>query len=370
MKIPMPCTTISNESVKSVLDSFPRFPLAHLPTPLEPLPTLSAQLGINLLVKRDDQTGLAMGGNKVRKLEFVLADALAQGADCIITWAGVQSNWCRQLAAAARKCGIQPILVLFKRPGLPMEVDGNVLLDQIYGAEIHLRDLGVRDIMQFESVRECVEEVAEEKRKMGRRPYIAPIGGSLTEGSMVQPLGALGYVNAALELLEQARNRNLRIDSIVLATGSGGMHAGLLVGAKLLSPNLRVVGISVSESREQMQKLVAQIAKRTLEEFEAVSGNSILLTADDIQVFDYVRAGYGIIDAAIVDAMRLTASAEGLLLDPVYTGKAMIALLDLCRQGYFHRGENVVFLHTGGAPAIFAYRDAILKHLQEGMTHS
>lgn len=356
------------ESVKKIVGSFPRISLAHLPTPLEAMPALSAKLDLNLWVKRDDQTGVAMGGNKIRKLEFVLADALAQHADCIITWGGVQSNWCRQLAAAARKCGIHPVLLLFKRPGLPDEVNGNVLLDHLYGAEIHVRDLDGGNIMQMESVRGRVEHLVATAKKQGRKPYVVPIGGSLVEGSMTHPLGALSYVNAAVELLEQARQCNLRIDSVVFATGSGSMHAGLVVGAKLLSPDLRVVGISVSEPSHVMRSLVTGIARQTLAEFERVSPNSLGISTDETRVFDCVRLGYGVIDREIVDAMRLTAQSEGLLLDPVYTGKAMIALFDLRRNGYFHPQENVVFLHTGGAPTIFVYQDAILKHLQNQET--
>src|SRR6185437_9038609 len=308
--------------------------------------------------------GLAMGGNKVRKLEYVLGDALAKNSDCIVTWAGMQSNWCRQLAAAARKCRIKPVLVLFRRPGLPSQMDGNLLLDRIYGAEIHVRDLGDRSMMKLYGIRECIEEVADQQRKAGHRPYIAHIGGSAIEGSMSRPLGAIGYMSATLELLQQAERECVQVDSIVLATGSGSMQAGLLVATKLLCPTVRVVGISVSESAEEMTHLVGSIADQTLAEVRKHIPVQAVLGEEDFQVFDYVRRGYGALDAGIMSTVQLLAETEGLLLDPVYTGKAMLALLDLRRDGYFRSGETVVFLHTGGFPAIFAYRDDMIKYLQ------
>jgi 1-aminocyclopropane-1-carboxylate deaminase/D-cysteine desulfhydrase-like pyridoxal-dependent ACC family enzyme len=303
-----------------------------------------------------------MGGNKVRKLEFVLADALAQGSDCIVTWAGMQSNWCRQLAAAARKCGIKPVLLLFRRPGLPSDIDGNLLLDRLYGAEIHIRDLGDRSMMRLDAIRECIEEIADQQRSIGLRPYIAPIGASALEGSMSRPLGSIGYVSAAIELAEQAECHGLSIDSVVLATGSGSMQAGLTLGAKLLFPQARIIGVTVSETVDEMTHLVETIAEQTLAEFRQKSLH-LEITRSDIHVFDYVRKGYGVLDGKIMNAIQLTAESEGLLLDPVYTGKSMLAILDLCREGYFRGGENVVFLHTGGLPAVFAYGEAMLKQL-------
>ena len=353
----------NSELLKSVIAGFARCPLADLPTPFAPMPALSSKLGINLFVKRDDQTGLAMGGNKVRKLEFVLADAIAQGSDCMVTWAGMQSNWCRQLAAAARKCGIKPVLVLFRRPGLPSHIDGNLLLDRLYGAEIHIRDLGERSMMRLDAIRECIEEIADQQRSMGLTPYIAPIGASALEGSMSRPLGSIGYVSAAMELAEQAERDGVGIDSIVLPTGSGSMQAGLVLGAKLLFPRARIVGITVSESAGEMTHLVKTIAEQTLAEFHQKSLH-LEISKSDIHVFDYVRQGYGVLDGKILSTIQLTAESEGILLDPVYTGKSMLAILDLCREGYFRRGENVVFLHTGGLPAIFAYGEAMLKQLE------
>jgi L-cysteate sulfo-lyase len=355
--------SFSRNAVTKTIREYPRCSLAHLPTPLEPMKTLSNIAGVNLFVKRDDQTGLAFGGNKVRKLEYLMVDVLAQQADCIITWAGVQSNWCRQVAAAASKVGILPVLLLFKRAGLPGECDGNLLLDLLFGAEIHLRDLDAgRRMMELDGVRDLVEEIAEIHRKAGRKPYIAPIGASLSEGSMHKPLGAIGYVNATLELLEQAEDLGFKIDTIVLATGSGSMQAGLLVGAKLLAPGLKVVGISVSEDVETMSRYVKTISQQTLNELAPAAG--IEIEKEDIVVIEqYIGEGYGILDRDTASTMRLVAQSEGILLDPVYTGKGLFGLLDLARNGYFKPGSCVVFIHSGGTPAIFPYRDCIMKHL-------
>ncbi len=354
---------VSRDAVLRTLREYPRCALAHLPTPFETLGALSKAAGVNLFIKRDDQTGLGFGGNKVRKLEYLFADILAKRADCVITWAGVQSNWCRQLAAAARKMGVLPVLLLFKRPGLPSDYDGNLLLDCLFGADIHLRELGpTRKMMELDGVRDLVEGVAETYRQAGRTPYIAPIGASLLEGSMQKPLGAIGYVNAFVELLEQAAAARQKIDSIVFATGSGSMQAGLLVGARLFAPEVKVVGVSVSEDVETMKGYVDAIARQTLQEL--VPGDRIVIDPDDIIVLpQYMGKGYGILDQNTASVMRLTAQTEGILLDPVYTGRAMMGLLDLAQNGYFRAGENVVFLHSGGTPAIFPYREGIMKHL-------
>src|SRR5579864_2289368 len=249
----MPIEPKIRESIQTFLDSLPRRRIANLPTPLERLEKLSAALGVNLLIKRDDLTGLAFGGNKARKLDFLMADVLEQGARSVITWAGIQSNWCRQLAAACCSLGIRPVLLLFKRRGLPSELDGNLLLDLIYDAEIHVVELDPsRKMMEFGGVSDLILDLADREMRAGRKPYIAPIGASLTEGSMVRPLGALAYLSAFLEILCQAEILGTRVDALVFATGSGSTHAGLLAGAQLLSPRTRIVGISVSESREDM----------------------------------------------------------------------------------------------------------------------
>jgi D-cysteine desulfhydrase family pyridoxal phosphate-dependent enzyme len=356
--------TISRESLKQMLDAFPKVSLAHLPTPLNRLSRLSRKLGgINAYIKREDLTGLAFGGNKARKLDFIMADVLAQKANSFITWAGIQSNWCRQAIAAARMVGVKPIVILFKRPMLPSVCDGNLLLDVILGAEIRTIELEKgKSFMELRQVEGIVESLAEEERKLGNRPYIAPIGGSLLEGSMLKPWGAISYVQALVELLDQADEEDVTIDYVVHATGSGSTQAGLIVGAHLVAPELRVVGISVSEDCETMRRYLRSIASRTLDEF--VPQTSV--DENELIVFDeYIKGGYGILDQGTTRAIQLVAETEGILLDPVYTGKAMAGLLDLVNRGYFKPHSNIVFLHTGGTPALFPYRETIVSHLEE-----
>jgi len=323
---------------------------------------LSRKLGgVNLYIKRDDQTGLAFGGNKARKLDFIMADVLAQKCDSIITWAGVQSNWCRQTVAAARKVGVKPVLILFKRPNLPADADGNLFINLLFDAEIKIVEVeSGKNIMVLDEVSDIIEEAAEEERRKGNNPYIAPIGGSMLEGSMTRPLGAISFVNAFLEILEQTAKLGSKPDYIVLATGSGSTQAGLMVGAQLVSPQTKVVGISVSDNKATMDHCVETIAEETLKEFGTSSTN----LAESVIVFDdYVKDGYGILNEETARALRLVGETEGILLDPVYTGRAMVGLVDLIEKGYFKKGDNIVFLHTGGTPALFPYREKILNYL-------
>ncbi len=355
--------------VRAQLDAIPRISLCHLPTPLEKLENLSRRLGLSVYIKRDDETGLAMGGNKSRKLEFIIADALAQGAKSIVTWAGMQSNWCRQTAAAARRVGIQPFLILFKRPGLPAVQDGNFLLDEICGADVTIVGLPKgAPIGELEKVHQFVDPVVRRARKEGKKPYIAPIGGSLAEGSMKRPCGAFGYVNAMLEMSEQADQTHLTFDYLVCATGSGGTHAGLLAGKRLLALDTKVVGISVSDPHDEIASMVAKIATQTVRDLSGSNGNAAILPEEVVALDAYIGKGYGILDQHIVEAIGTVAQEDGILLDPVYTGKAMAGFLDLARSGYFERGKNVVFVHTGGTPALFPYREEILEYLRHGRT--
>jgi len=331
---------------------FRRQPIAFLPTPLERLKALGAEIGhANLLIKRDDQTGLATGGNKTRKLEFIIADALQKKADTIVTSAGVQSNWCRQTAAAARMVGMKPVLVLSKRDESPVTYDGNLLLDILFEAEVR--------IIEPRADRAAVTAgIADELRKNGRNPYLVSVGGSMPGDSMQQPLGAIGYVQAFIELHEQAARIGTGLDAVVLATGSGGTQAGLEVGARAVSPKTRIVGISVSGGRQSAQKLVAEISNATA----AALDLKFRFSPEEIVVFDeYVGEGYGKLHQSAADAIRLAAVREGILLDPVYTGKAMAGLVDLVRKGYFRKNETIAFMHTGGAPGIFGYRLDLLK---------
>ena len=337
----------------------PRVSLCHLPTPLERLPGLSRHTGLDLWVKRDDLTGLAFGGNKSRKLEFVLADALAQGCDTLLTWAGVQSNWCRQTAAAARKCGLQPVLLLCRRPRLPAEVDGNYLLDDLLGAKIHVRDIEPgRDMLSAASMGGLLDEIRQGEEARGHHVYTAPIGASRTEGSMHAPLGSLAFALAAHELLEQAKGLDLRLDHVVMATSSGSMQAGLVAGLALADPAVRLTGVTVGKDESGLAPVVADLAAEAC----AYLGAPPLEPGRIVIRTEFGGEGYGQLDARTVRAIRLAAESDGLLLDPVYTGKAMAGLLDLAAQGYFARGERVVFLHTGGLPALFPYR----AQLQEG----
>ena len=350
-------------ALDSVLSRFPRCVLASLPTPLEQMSNLSSKLGIDLWIKRDDLTGLAFGGNKSRKLEYIVADAKQQQADTLLTWAGLQSNWCRQLAAAANKSGMGAILILLKQSGLPSELDGNLLLDFLCDAEIHVLDLppGASMLKPDAKLQSYIREVVRREESAGRRVYVAPIGASLLGGSMEKPLGAIAYVQAAVEMFEQCNQLCKLPGAVVLATGSASTQAGLLVGAKLLCPKLRVIGISVGTNRAVLSDHVESIARQVFDELGEAPPPSL---KDDVIVFDqYFGQGYGLFDKATAEALRLAAQTEGVLLDPVYSGKAMVGLIDLVRQGYFQKGETVIFLHTGGLPALFPYRNGLTEFL-------
>lgn len=311
----------------------PRLHFAHLPTPIEPLPRLSAALGgPTLLVKRDDQTGLAFGGNKTRKLEFLVAEAQAQGADLLITAGALQSNHCRQTAAAAARFGFACTLVLVGEP--PSRASANLLLDGLLGAQIVWTKKAQREAM--------LEHVRARAAAQGHKPYLVPYGGS-------NPTGALGYAFAVEEFLAQG----VRADWIVFASSSGGTQAGLVLGQRLFGYAGKILGISVDEPQTVLQERVARLAGETSEKF----GERLPFEPDDILVnADYCTAGYGVLTEAEKEAIRLFAQTEGLLLDPVYTGRAAAGLLDLIRKGFFGKDEVVLFWHTGGQPALFADR--------------
>lgn len=327
------------------LSRFNRLRLAHLPTPLEPMPRLSEHLnGPNLWIKRDDCTGLSTGGNKTRKLEFLMADAVERGADTVITQGATQSNHARQTAAAAARLGLGCHILLEDRTGsteTAYNYNGNVFLDQLHGATPSMRPGGAD--MEAE-----MAELAGRLRAEGRRPYIIPGGGS-------NEIGALGYVNAALELLAQANDRGLRIDRVVHATGSAGTQAGLVTGLAGSNSGIPVLGIGVRAPRAKQEENVYALAQRTADSVGA--GNAV--SRDDVVAnCDYVGEGYGMPTDGMVEAVGLLARLEGILLDPVYSGKGMAGLIDLIRRGHFRDDENVVFLHTGGSVALFGYPDA------------
>ncbi len=325
------------------LSRYPRLHFAHLPTALEPLERISAALGgPNLWIKRDDCTGLSSGGNKTRKLEFLMADALEQGADTIITQGATQSNHARQTCAIAAKLGLECHILLEDRTGYDDEAyvhNGNVLLDQLHGASISTRPAD--SDMNAE-----MEQLALLLRDDGSKPYIIPGGGS-------NEIGALGYVNAAFELTHQANERSLRIDHLLHATGSAGTQAGLVLGMEAMNSGIPVYGVSVRAEKQKQEENVYGLLQRTAE----FMGYSPDLVAREKVVAnsDYVGPGYGLPTDAMVEAVKMLACYEGILLDPVYSGKGFAGLIDLVRRGHFKKDENVVFLHTGGSVSLFAY---------------
>jgi D-cysteine desulfhydrase family pyridoxal phosphate-dependent enzyme len=316
-------------------DRRPRVSIAHLPTPLEMLPRLTAYLGgPQLWAKRDDQTGLATGGNKTRKLEFLVAEALAQGADTLVTCGAAQSNHARQTAAAAARFGLACTLVLRGEP--PPQAQGNLLLDELLGAEIVWA--GADDLTAR------LEETADALRSRGRRPYVVPYGGS-------NPVGVCGYVAAMEELLAQAAQMGLSFDHIVLASSSGGTQAGLTVAARALGYRGRILGISVDLPADPLRRRMAELATATADYL----GLPLAFAPEDFAVEDgYRGGGYGVISDLEREAIRLLARTEGLLLDPVYTGRAFGGLIDLIRRGVFSPQERVLFWHTGGVAGLFA----------------
>ena len=329
------------------LAKFPRRRYTAGQTPIERLSRLSEALdGPTLYMKRDDLLGLAGGGNKTRKLEFLMADALAKGADTLITCGAVQSNHCRLTLAAAVKEGLKCRLVLEERvPGsYNPRAGGNNFLFQLLGVEkIKVVPAGADMLSEMQAV---ADEVAAE----GRRAYIIPGGGS-------NPIGATGYVACAEEILGQLFEKQLQIDRVVCASGSTGTHAGLVTGFYGNSSHIRVIGINVSRPKAEQEQLVYDLVTRTA----AHIGVTPAISRDAVLCFDdYVGPGYSLPTPAMAQAVRMLARLEGILMDPVYTGKAMAGLIDLVRQGYFDPRENILFVHTGGSPALYVYMDDLL----------
>ncbi len=309
-----------------------RLRFAHLPTPIEELPNLSKALGgPRILVKRDDQTGLAFGGNKTRKLEFLVAEAREQGADTLISGGAMQSNHCRQTAAAAARFGFACKLVLTGEK--PQHASANLLLDQLFGAEIiTVEDRAFRD--------QILQKTFDDAISAGKKPYLVPYGGS-------SPTGALGYAFAMEEMMQQ----NVKVDWIVFGASSGGTHAGLVLGQRLFGFKGKVLGISIDETEDNLKNHVSALASQTSEKL----GKRIEFTPADVLANDkYCQAGYGVFGEAEREAIYLFARHEGLLLDPVYTGRAAAGMIDLIRKGFFKKDEIVLFWHTGGQPALFA----------------
>lgn len=324
------------------LAQFPRVRLAHLSTPLELMPRLSEALGgPEIWIKRDDCTGLSTGGNKTRKLEYLMAEAQAQGADMVMTQGATQSNHARQTAAAAAKLGMACHILLEDRTGYNHEnykFSGNVLLDHLHGATMEHRGAGMD--MHAE-----MEAVAETFRAKGRNVYVIPGGGS-------NPTGALGYVNCAFEMLTQFNDMGLNVDHIVHATGSAGTQAGLITGLKAMNANIPLLGIGVRVPKAKQEENVYNLAVRTAEKLGCPG---VVVREDVVANTDYVGPGYGMPGDDTLEAIDIFARTEAILLDPVYSGKGGAGLIDLCRKGHFKKGEKIVFLHTGGAVALTGY---------------
>ncbi|WKZ50136.1 MAG: D-cysteine desulfhydrase family protein [Anaerolineales bacterium] len=318
------------------MNSIPRLRFAHLPTPIEELPRLSSTLGgPRLLVKRDDQTGLALGGNKTRKLEFLVAEAQEQGARTLISAGAIQSNHCRQTAAAAARFGFECILVLTGE--MPARPSGNLTLDYLLGARIvNVADRKDRD--------RILQETFDRAAAEGKKPYLVPYGGS-------SPTGALGYAFAVEEVMKQG----IEADWFVFGTSSGGTHAGLMLGQRVFGFKGKILGISIDESVEWLQENVSALATKAGEKMGERIG---FAPADVAANADYCRAGYGVLTEAEREAVRLFARTEGLLLDPVYTGRAAAGMIDLIRKGFFKKDETVLFWNTGGQTALFAEKYA------------
>jgi D-cysteine desulfhydrase family pyridoxal phosphate-dependent enzyme len=324
----------------------PKYPekvnFAHLPTPMEEMKRLSKHLGgPRLLIKRDDQTGLATGGNKTRKLEYLLADALAQGCDHLITTGGPQSNHCRQTAAAAAKMGLGCSVVLSSLE--PNDITGNLLLNKLLGAHVYWAGDRPRSLV--------MAEVAEEQRILGHKPYTIPLGGS-------NVMGATGYVCAMNELMIQLSEQRLNVDFIVVASSSGGTQAGMVLGAEVSGFGGQILGISIDHEADSLKTQVAALATATAAHLNIPQ----LALANKVEVNDdYLGEGYAVVGETEREAIQMAAQLEGILLDPVYTGRAMGGLIDLIRWGAFTRGQTVLFWHTGGAAALPAFADSLIS---------
>ena len=336
-------------------NKFPRAKLAVVPTPIEPMPNLSKVLGgPNLFVKRDDLTGLAMGGNKARQIEFYLGEAIAQKSNAILITGAIQSNFVRSVAAAAAKFNMDCHVQLEERvPDVDAthRVSGNVLLTKLFGAKIYSYPDGEDETGADRNI----SEIAEGLRKQGKIPYIIPLGPGHT------PLGALGYIVAAQEILDQLKKSGPLIDEIIVASGSTSTHAGILYGLRALKSQMTVVGICVRRNKAiQAPRVLARCS-----ELSELLGTPEYVTPNDIVLSDVSLApGYGRLNPLTIEALYLAASLEGLLLDPVYTGKVMAGIIDRVRTNTYVNVTNVLFLHTGGQPALFAYEPELTAALE------
>lgn len=320
--------------------------LAFLPTPLQFAEKLTKQLdGPDIYFKRDDCTGLAFGGNKTRKLEFIMYDVLKKESDVVITIGGLQSNWARQVAAASKRVGLDVVLILNGEE--PREYQGNLLVDFILGSEIFFEPYSDKEEQMEQAGQNPITgKVAEKLIRRGRKPYIIPLGGAT-------PLGNLGYINAVQELKKQSESMQINIDYIVSAVGTGGTQSGIELGLDMCGLETKHYGISISKHIKPKSLEIADLCNLTIDLFKLECEKII---PHNIEVnYDYIGEGYAVPTNECIEAIKIVAQTEGIILDPVYSGKAMAGLIDLIKKKTFKRGETVVFLHTGGQTGIFPY---------------
>jgi D-cysteine desulfhydrase family pyridoxal phosphate-dependent enzyme len=338
-------TTTDASVLAAKLSAFPRLGLASLPTPLEPMKRLTAHLsGPRLWVKREDATGLGFGGNKLRKLDYVLHEAVASGADALVSGGVVQSNSQRQVAAAAAKLGMACHLAVYHGrlapPAVEYESSGNALLNRLFGAQLH-------DVPWSGNRNAAIEELGSRLREEGRRPFVVPYGVS-------SPLGAVAYASTMVEIAEQSRALGMRPAAIVHCTGSAGTQAGLVVGASVAMPTTRIVGIDIDAEPERVRADVIALAGA------AADLIGTRFDAEDVEVVaGHAGPAYGVPHAATIAAIKLAGALEAMPVDPVYSGKGLAGLIALVRQGRWKADTDVIFVHTGGAPALFAYQSVL-----------
>lgn len=337
---------MDSKELYQILDRFPRFTLFSAPTPIQKMHNLSRELGAELFIKRDDLTGLAAGGNKTRKLEYLIGKALAEDADTLITAGWYHSNHALQTAAAACKAGMKAILVLKGRPCYR----GSLFLDRLTGADIHLYEAP-----SSSALTPYMEEIAEESRKNGGNPFIIPVGGS-------NPVGAMGYVRGAAEIANQVEESGLNFDYVVCPTSSGGTQSGLMWGLRNCIPETRMLGVGVGDSRDEVIDGVYRILLGLSELLERLEWDRETLEA--ATVTDYGFGAYAHLAPEVTGLIRHVASREGLFLDPVYTGKAFFGLVGMIHSGKIPHGSRILFVHTGGLSSLFQYEEELLIHLE------
>jgi 1-aminocyclopropane-1-carboxylate deaminase len=335
------------QSIKKKLKEFPKVELMWGPTPIVYAKNISKDIGFNLYIKRDDLSGLALGGNKTRKLEFIMGKALKQNYDTVITAGALHSNHALQTAAAAKKLGMDAVLVLRGTE----ENKGNYFMDKIIDA-----DTRVFNVKTSKELKVFMDDIQKELIAKGKKPLIIPVGGS-------DPIGALGYINAAIEIIEQCKQLNLDFDYIVSATSSGGTQTGIMLGYKLLASSIKIFNIGIGDPREELLSDVYNLVKQTLDMLDIQEKIIDKKEIESATIDGYGFGGYGTIVREVIDIIRYVAKKEGLYLDPVYTGKAFYGLMDLAKQKVISDGSNVLFIHTGGLGGLFQYEDVLSELL-------